>query len=264
MNIIDNLLAFYNASPENDIYRDAIIQILDHLEDIHNERNATIYQMANLCYVSPSTISRLSRKLGCENYIAFREKLLYVMDNYDEFNRILPSHCLLPDTNDTSIFLDTLEESVREFRSMDPAIYETLADVLYNGDLIGLFVVRNPSSINTLENTLVISGKKIRPYNRRNLSQNINQFQKGSVVIFIYPYFKQNEDYSKTLKQCHDNGATTILITGQAPEELGQYTDYFFNFKGHSTVVDNYKFSIFLNMITMSYRKKYIDNKKKQ
>lgn len=264
MNIIDNLLAFYNASPENDIYRDAIIQILDHLDDIHKERNATIYQMAELCYVSPSTISRLSKKLGCENYINFREKLLYVMDHYDEFNRIMPSHCFIPDGIDTNVFLDTLEETVREFRSMDSAIYETLADVLYNGNLIGLFVVRNPSSTSTLENTLVISGKKIRPHSRRNLTQDISQFKKGSVAIFIYPYFKQNEDYTKALKQCHENGATTILITGQAPEELGRYADYFFNFKGHSTVVDNYKYSFFLNMITMIYRKKYIDNKKKQ
>ncbi len=264
MNIIDNLLAFYNASPENDIYRDAIIQILDHLDEIHKERNATIYQMADLCYVSPSTISRLSRKLGCESYIAFREELLYVLDHYDEFNRILPTHYLTPDVSETDLFLDILEESVREFRSMDPKIYETLADVLYHADLIGIYVMRNSSSTTILENTLVTSGKKIRPYNRRNLTDNVSQFKKGSVVIFEYPYFKQTEDYTHILKQCHANGAATILITGQAPEELGKHADYFFNFNGHSTVVDNYKYSIFINMVTMAYRKKYIDNKKKQ
>ena len=55
MNIIDDLLGFYNATPEGDIYHEAIRHLMENPTHV---RNATIYQMADMCYVSPSTISR--------------------------------------------------------------------------------------------------------------------------------------------------------------------------------------------------------------
>ena len=52
MNIIDDLLGFYNATSQGDIYHDAVMHLMDHLNQI---RNSTIYQIAEMCYVSPST-----------------------------------------------------------------------------------------------------------------------------------------------------------------------------------------------------------------
>ena len=53
MNIIDDLLGFYNATPPGDIYHDAIGHLMDNLTHI---RSATIYQMP-ICAMCPQVRS---------------------------------------------------------------------------------------------------------------------------------------------------------------------------------------------------------------
>ena len=260
MNIIDDLLGFYNATPEGDIYHDAIRHLMDNLTHV---RNATIYQMADMCYVSPSTISRLCRKLGCDNYGSFKDEILHVMDHYDDYNRIVPSAMVTEDHDECDVLLDTIERSISDLRQMDKHIYEKLADVIHSGTVVGIYSYGNISSTFFIQNALVVAGKKVRPHNGRNLYNDTDQFTKGSVVIFQYPYFKATGHLTKALKECHENGATTILITTHAPQSLGDYADYLYNFDGCQTIMDNYKRDFFFDMVIMAYRHKYIDKKVK-
>lgn len=257
MNIIDDLLAFYNATPQGDIYRDAIMHLMDNLTHI---RGATIYQMADMCYVSPSTISRLCRRLGCENYSAFRDEILYVLDHYDDYNRIVPSYMVTPQKPENDILLDTIEAAVSDLRTIDDKIFENLADVIFNASLVGIYSYGNTSSTMILQNALIVSGQKVRPHNSRHHFNDTAQFGENSVVIFDYPYFKATEYLTQALKECKDNKAITILITTHAPETLAKYCDYFYNFDGRQTIMDNYKRDLFFDMVIMAYRRKYIDN----
>lgn len=258
MNIIDDLLGFYNATPQGDIYHDAVMHLMDHLNQI---RNSTIYQMAEMCYVSPSTISRLCRKLGCESYSAFKEEIVHVLDHYTDFNRIVPDMMTTPQKDEYDILLDTVENSVRELHFMDKHIYEKLADVIHSSRLIGIYSYGNTSSTVFMQNALIVAGHQVRPNNSRKPLNNTKQFGKGSVVIFQYPYFKATEYLTKALKECSKNGATTIVITTHAPEKLKSYADFFFNFSGTQTIMDNYERDFFFNMVVIAYRKKYIDHK---
>lgn len=56
MDSIEKLIDYYNKSSEEDMYHNVVKHMLKHLEDLEN---ATIYDMAEFCYSSPSTISRL-------------------------------------------------------------------------------------------------------------------------------------------------------------------------------------------------------------
>ena len=256
MNIIDDLLGFYNATPPGDIYHDAIGHLMDNLTHI---RSATIYQMADMCYVSPSTISRLCRRLGCDNFGAFKDEILHVLDHYDDYNRIVPTSMITPQKDECDILLDTVEAAAAELRQMDRHIYEELADVIHAAKLVGIYSYGNASSTITLQNVLIVGGQKVRPHNSRSHFSDTAQFKKGSVVIFEYPYFKATEYLTQALKECKKNQATTILITTHAPEVLRPYCDYFSNFDGCQTIMDNYKRDFFFDMIVMAYRRKFID-----
>lgn len=259
MNIIDDLLGFYNATPQGDIYHDAIMHLLDNLKHI---RGATIYQTADMCYVSPSTISRLCRRLGCENYSAFKEEILHVLDHYDDYNRIVPSYMVTAQKDEYDILLDTVEAAVKDLRTVDKHIYEELADVIHDAKLVGLYTYGNESSTVFLQNVLVVAGQKVRPHNSRHQLGDTSQFGRGSVVIFHYPYFQATKHLTDALKECKENKATTILITTHAPAKLAEYCDYFYNFEGRQTIMDNYKRDFFFDMVVMAYRHKYIDGKK--
>lgn len=258
MNIIDDLLEFYNATPQGDIYRDAIMHLMDNLTHI---RGATIYQMADMCYVSPSTISRLCRRLGCENYSTFREEILHVLDHYDDYNRIVPSYMVTADKDENDILLDTIEAAVADLRTLDRHIYEELADVIHSAKLVGIYSYGNSSSTVFLQNALIVAGQKVRPHNSRRHFDDTSQFGQGSVVIFQYPYFKATQHLTSALRECKENKATTILIATHAPASLGQYCDYFYNFEGRQTIMDNYKRDFFFDMVVMAYRRKYIDRR---
>lgn len=258
MNIIDDLLTFYNATPEGDIYHDAIRHLMDNLTHI---RKATIYQMADMCYVSPSTISRLCRKLGCENYGSFKEEILHVLDNYDDYNRIVPRSMITETRDGCDVLLDTVERGIADLRQVDKHVYEELADVIHSGSLVGIYSYGNTASAVFIQNAMIVAGQKVRPHMGRARFTDMAQFVEGTVVIFQYPYFKATEYLTEALKECHQNGATTILITTHAPESLSQYADYFYNFDGRQTIMDNYKRDFFFDMVIMAYRDKYIDNK---
>ena len=59
MHALEGLQVYYNRSKEDDIYHNVVGIIL---KNIHKIRECTIYDLAEMCYVSPTTISRLSRK----------------------------------------------------------------------------------------------------------------------------------------------------------------------------------------------------------
>ena len=256
MNIIDDLLGFYNATPQGDIYHDAIMHLMDNLTHI---RGATIYQMADMCYVSPSTISRLCRRLGCENYGAFKDEILYVLDHYDDYNRIVPSYMVTDKKDESDVLLDTIETAVADLRTIDKNIYDELASVIHDADIVGIYSDTNASSTVFLQNALIVAGQKVRPHHSRRHFNDTSQFGPNSVVIFQYPYFKATQHLTQALRECKENKATIILITTHAPADLAKYCDYFYNFAGRQTIMDNYKREFFFDMVVMAYRRKYID-----
>ena len=84
MDSIETLLTYYNRSDKNSIDHAVIEKIL---ENIHSLKNATIYDLAEMCYSSPATISRLMRKLGFENYTEFKAQMGNALKNFRYFNR---------------------------------------------------------------------------------------------------------------------------------------------------------------------------------
>jgi RpiR family carbohydrate utilization transcriptional regulator len=63
------LLSYIDCSFKQDIYYGLAIMLLEHVSDI---QNYNINKVAQLCYVSTSTLSRFCRKLGFENYNEFK------------------------------------------------------------------------------------------------------------------------------------------------------------------------------------------------
>lgn len=78
MDSIEKLVEYYNKSNEQNVYHDVVEQILINL---HKIKNATIYDMAEMCYSSPSTISRLVKKLEFKDYADFKSKIGYSLEN---------------------------------------------------------------------------------------------------------------------------------------------------------------------------------------
>ncbi|WP_160669966.1 MurR/RpiR family transcriptional regulator [Clostridium sp. C8-1-8] len=77
--IVHKLLIIINNSNEKDIDYNISWIILQNLNVIPT---LSINQLADLCYVSISTISRFCRKLGCTNFSEFKNMLIYEENEY--------------------------------------------------------------------------------------------------------------------------------------------------------------------------------------
>lgn len=75
------LVLFINTTPNHVVYHEAAKIILKNIQQIPN---LTITDVANLCYVSPATISRLCRKLNFDSYFDFIES---VTSSINDFNK---------------------------------------------------------------------------------------------------------------------------------------------------------------------------------
>lgn len=76
-----NLINFINTTNVNDVYANAARKIL---QNIYLIPECTITDVADLCFVSTATISRLCRKLNYESFADFK---MDVTMNLNYFNR---------------------------------------------------------------------------------------------------------------------------------------------------------------------------------
>ena len=76
-----NLVNFINTTSINDVYANAARKIL---QNIYVIPGSTITDVAELCFVSTATISRLCRKLNYESFADFK---MDITMNLNYFNR---------------------------------------------------------------------------------------------------------------------------------------------------------------------------------
>ena len=81
------LLNYINMTDTHDVFYYAALNILDHLEEIPN---SSIVQVADLCYASTATISRLCRRLNYPSFNAFKQDKMCIRDR-DNYGNIVPS-----------------------------------------------------------------------------------------------------------------------------------------------------------------------------
>lgn len=74
------LLNYINMTDTHDVFYYATLNILDHLEEIPN---SSIVQVADLCYASTATISRLCRRLNYPSFNAFKQDIALTLADFD-------------------------------------------------------------------------------------------------------------------------------------------------------------------------------------
>lgn len=79
------LINYLNTAKERDVFYYAASTILEHIEEIPN---LSIGQVADLCFASPATISRLVRKLNFESFNEFKQEVVRSMNEMDRIQTV--------------------------------------------------------------------------------------------------------------------------------------------------------------------------------
>lgn len=155
MNIFQNMIELYNHLSPGSTYRFALKGILTHLNEACD---ASIYELADLTSSSRTTIWRMLRMLGYENYSDFRGALRQAIRNYTYYNRVLGDRT---DGAEQIIgrMAGQLETAARNVKALLPAAeLSAMARRISEKDQVFFFFPYRSAAIHSFQQNLSMAG----------------------------------------------------------------------------------------------------------
>ncbi|NLA52887.1 MAG: hypothetical protein GX858_00815, partial [Clostridiales bacterium] len=114
MSCLEMLFWFFNNLPHDDLYRNVVQNMLNNIREVDQ---LNIYELAEMCYTSPATISRLVKKLGYNNYSAFKTSLNDALVQYEFHNRHIPLQEMKNEADNALCLIDAFDDLMNDFRT---------------------------------------------------------------------------------------------------------------------------------------------------
>lgn len=184
------------------------------LTDVNFATNASITEIAERAGVSPPTVTRFCRRLGCVSFSDFKVQLarsIYVGLRY-----------LNPESV-TSNAVEVAEDIVTKaqnalfemHRGLDLAAVEAAVHLLNTADMIYAFGSGGNSSmiVNELQNRLFRFGLRISACNDHGMSLMLAAAAQAGTVVFGSSFTGRNLELVRCFGLLHDRGIPTIALT---------------------------------------------------
>lgn len=257
MNVLEALITLQNSIPENKTHHQMVRTILANLSSV---RHSTIYEVADLCHTSTTSVGRLCTQLGFHSFGAFRGAVAETFEHYEFYNHLLPVN-----------FENSAEDIHREISQIAQSHWETIknfpvetirqaAKILHEKENIHLFSHFPVSFVfMSLQENLIIDGKPswyhlTGTFTDTDIRQTLSQ---KSAALFIIPDLHQETPLLDTYRAVLDAGADTIVIfTRQRSCWDGATLKIFL--QGNSSLLDAHLSQYFLELLSCIYRAVYL------
>lgn len=137
ISIMSQLLSYVNYSDEKDINKDIATTILKNYNQIPE---LTIYDLADLCFVSASSVTRFIRTIGYSSYKTFKDEILHTLKidvDYSKNINIATKEDLQPIYQR---YTDNVIENIRfTYNNIDYQQLHRIAEMIYQANEIALF-----------------------------------------------------------------------------------------------------------------------------
>ena len=221
-----------------------------------------IDRVAELSLTNSMTISRIVRKLGYQNYGEFKKAAKESTDRYYYQNRSIPI-CKLNEKDPAEAFLDYMEEMLVAMRNpeilseIEPAckkLHEKKVIHYYGSQMHNI-------AITMLLHDLIVDGKEVHPYCETvSIEADLELLGKDSLVLLAPNQYDMEVDLTRKIVDRTKKEKVELMLLCEMDHELLNYTTGpNLCYPGDHTSA-NVLFSQFLmNMVTMTYRKMYLD-----
>lgn len=260
MTSVENMLAVYNATPADSMLRSIIRRILVNLKDVGK---MTIYDLADTCYTSPASISRLVKKLGYKNYSYFQKDIVDCVSKYDHHNRFIPSDSVPEDVELPVFFMDTLEGILGNLRkNLDIEEIRRLVHAIHDSEKISVYSYTGYFAEMFLQSDIFMSGKICDVFQQENeMLGHTKVLSKKDLVILLAPKCIHGMDAEKIMDAVQEKGAKVCMVANSKHMAGLKKADLKFVFEGTLHSMDMFMLQAFLCMVVMEYRRIYIDEK---
>lgn len=258
MDSIEKLIGYYNKSNDDDMYHIIAGHILS---NIHEIKNSTIYDLADICYSSPSTISRLMKKMEFESYTDFKSKIHYALENYKYLNQNIDDSTIDPESDFTDYYFDTLISNIQLLReTVNSKEIEKISDYFHQADKV-YFYSFPEMQIHILQKALIVSGKKSQIFDSViGQEGSLSRIDKETVIFALIPNLVEMASMRSVLKKAEQKGAIIITVCSEVKNDFQKYSDLQISFNGSKIAMDLYSFMIITNLIKYDYSTRYVNH----
>jgi len=176
--------------------------------------NASIIELAEKAEVSPPTVTRFCRRLGCQNFADFKVSLArtaYVGVRYlnPEAQSTEPADVA------TDVITKAQNAMFMVHRALDPAILDKVADRLARAEMVYAFGSGGNSSMisGEIQNRLFRLGSRVTASADHNMQLMLTAAARSNDVLIGSSFSGRNAELVKCFKLARDNGITTIALT---------------------------------------------------
>ncbi len=259
MTSLENIMSHYNSLNDGDSGK-AILRGI--LRNVRRLPSMSIQELAEDCSTSASTISRIVKLLGYQDYHEFRSAVGGSVKQYSHHNRFCQELPTL-ERDAKSIVCDSVENVLQTFREK-VSVGELLpiAEAMHRADAIHIFSYGILFMENTLQSDLILSGKPcdIVCGDHKQIIHAAN-LKSGDFALFMcpdaidgYPRILEAIDAAARKRAC------ICIFTSSDRQILRQRAEFLMSFSGQQHMVDSFYLELLLAALDLVYREKYLDS----
>lgn len=253
MNPIENLIAHYNGCSPDDIHRKVIQTLFRHIRELED---IGIHDLAARCYVSAPTISRLCRRLGYRSFIECKTELVRFARNYETRNRFVPLNAIAAHGNEPLAYLSLMARQLQDFtETIDLDQLDRLAREIHACRRVSLYSYGIQFSEPHFQEDLLMAGHTCNLFSMREAQLvDVQTLDETCMLILILPVVSEQDVARTILETAKARKARILLLTDSKTTGFLKYADHSYCFDGIMGILDDYRFAMFINLLSITYR----------
>lgn len=209
---VEKLIIMYNSTEPCSMSKNILGNMLQNLNHIEH---MNIYDLADACFVSPASISRMIKKLGYKNYSYFQKDIADCAHKYEYHNRIVVMDKIVEEEDIHDVFFNTLDKLFVSMRqTLDKGKLKKLAETIHESRKTSLYAFEASFAESFLQYDIFMSGKVCEVYKYiPEMKENAKSLSEQDLVIMVAPKQIEGTAVDDVMTEVKRTGAKTCVVT---------------------------------------------------
>ena len=258
MHGLDRMITYQNFGMGDRTYANMIRTMLSTLEQVGT---STMFEVADMCYTSTTSVGRMCKYLGYKGYMDFRNALAEIYNNFRYHNYILPDIKTEEVNEAKEPCSDAAKREIEWIESIDSQKIDKNLELLHETQNVYYFDYMSFSDrLSSLEMNLAYEKKQVYYYSdAKGYDQALKNMKPDDVAVIMIPNIYLATYMWSYYKKCIQAGAKVILIIqdGKAPKHETPYISI--EFPGYGTAMDLVCSDMLWKLVSYLYKNRYLN-----
>ncbi len=248
MNAYAALVNYYMMSNPSDSYHALALRIL---MNIHELQSFSLYDAAEACFVSTTTVTRFCKHIGFSNFQDFRNNLLGMLEqDCHNLNRIATQY--RGGVDNLKLQEKALQDELEKIASgIPPEQYLSVAQALHRASRVIFYASTISFDMRSLISMLFLEGKEVRTFfdAQCHFPEAVDADGNTIAIFLRLEEIRHFREFDKICHKIKQKGAQICTITNSTVFAGNNEFDYLLSYDGSANPCNRYTDQMLLNVI---------------